>query len=191
LFQENLSLKEERQELLERIASLENRLSQLISLHSTQQSLSEALEDFEVKITHVKSLMVVSPPSQDRNLPSPPPIQSFPLSPMMHDREQPLLSTPIHEVAMEIDGASPSCHGDESVLTSFNSPSIMQESIMEHTSTELSNYQRPKRACTSVIRSYQEPNLQCKLRRNNVTTTDSKRRIKVAAGLQDITNKIQ
>lgn len=37
LFQENLFLKKERQQLLERVASLEGRLSQLITLHSTEQ----------------------------------------------------------------------------------------------------------------------------------------------------------
>ena len=37
LFQENLFLKKERQQLLERVASLEGRLSQLITLHSIEQ----------------------------------------------------------------------------------------------------------------------------------------------------------
>lgn len=37
LFQENLFLKKERQQLLERVASLEGRLSQLITLHATEQ----------------------------------------------------------------------------------------------------------------------------------------------------------
>lgn len=37
LFQENLGLKKERQDLLERVANLETRLSQLLSVHSTQQ----------------------------------------------------------------------------------------------------------------------------------------------------------
>ncbi|XP_019854151.1 PREDICTED: uncharacterized protein LOC109583303 [Amphimedon queenslandica] len=217
LFVQNIELKKERQQLMEQVSSLETRLGQLLPAHKTQESLAKVIHNMEQSLTYARTLLTETPCSSSSSSLSVTPVHIQPSS--VHI--QPSSSTPVHT---QPSSSTPvqETHGVQDMETDLlefetisvsNSKGCLQSTGIHTLSTDIDNTQeniseissRPRRACASLVQSYQEPSLSSKMRQDRAPKRTLKRdtpavhsnkrgkrirRNDHQAGLSDITNKL-